>query len=132
MTGAPDPGFAGGGIAYGLGLFAGVPLPGRPEAIAVDAQNRIVIGGALLESVGGAVREQPVLYRVLESGIVDTTFAGSVGSRFPGSGVVTLRSGSTDQPDIDFGQIVAIGRAHEGRNAQIAWAFYRIVVFGVV
>ena len=109
LTGQPDASFADDGLAYGFEIFAGVTLPMTPAAVAVDSGGRIVIGGTLLESLGvGAVRRQPVLGRLLANGAADTSFTGSVASRFPATGVVTLRAGSTNRPDIDFGGDAAI------------------------
>lgn len=107
-TGTPDTTFSGDGIAHGSEVFPTVSLPSRPAAVAMDSQGRIVVGGTLLESTGGGVRQQPVLCRLLGDGSADPAFAGSVSSRFPATGVVTLRLGSTDDPSIDFGRDAAI------------------------
>lgn len=113
IDGKTDSTFAGDGVAFGSELFPGVPLPIAPEAVAIDAEGRVVFAGAILESQGaGSIREQPVLCRILNSGTADTTFAGSVASRFPATGVVTLRLGSTGQPDIDFGRDAGITDLH--------------------
>jgi len=126
LSGDLDSTFGTGGMAYGLDLFSTVPLPVRPGALAVDAQGRIVIGGTQVESLGGGeIRQQPVLCRLLADGSADTTFAGSVGSRFPATGLVTLRLGSTSQPDIDFGRDAAITALHVDPDGGILSAGWR-------
>lgn len=126
LTGELDASFATGGVAFGLDLFSSVPLPVRPSAVTVDALGRIVFAGTQVESLGaGDIRQQPVICRLLENGTPDTSFAGSVGSRFPATGLVTLRLGSTSQPDIDFGRDAAISDVHVDPDGNMLAAGWR-------
>ena len=102
-AGAPVAGF-GGGSVDALRFFAGATYTARCGEASLDASANLVLAGTLTGQFGGAVvRDQPALWRLRSDGTRDTTFAGSLSSPTAGTGVVTLREGSTNNPDIDFG-----------------------------
>ena len=103
-AGAPVAGF-GGGAVDALRFFGGSFYSARCGEAALDPAGNLVLAGTLTGLFGGAaVRDQPALWRLRPDGSPDTSFAGSLSSPTSGSGVVTLREGSTNNPEIDFGR----------------------------
>jgi len=98
--GALDAAFGTGGVVTNLGAFQGSD-PGVGFDLAVGATGRIVVAGALLTA---ELREDPAVWRLLPDGAPDAEFAGSVQSRFPGTGVVTLPVALTADDRVDFGR----------------------------
>ncbi len=105
----------GGGTVEPRRSFSGVTYGARCGEASLDAAANLVLAGSLTGLFGGVVvRDQPAVWRLLPDGSADTTFAGSLSSPTTGTGVVTLREGSTNNPEIDFGrdtslQSLAIG-----------------------
>jgi hypothetical protein len=88
-----------------LRFFGGATYGARCGEATLDSASNLVLAGSLTGAFGGAVvRDQPAVWRVLADGSPDTSFAGSLSSPTTGTGVVTLREGSTNNPEIDFGR----------------------------
>ena len=118
LSGQPSTGFGGTGVVEALSNFGSGDLESTPGEAMLDGQGRLVIGGTLKMSAPGIpLRDQPAVWRILDSGLPDPTFDGSLSSPTFGSGVVTLREGSTNNANIDFGaatRIEAIDIAPDG------------------
>ncbi|MEM9382107.1 MAG: hypothetical protein AAGB93_19280 [Planctomycetota bacterium] len=107
--GSPDPGFGTDGLVEARRTFGSATYQASAGDAVVDVQGRLVVGGTLRGGWGGTVlRDQPALWRFEPDGSPDTDFAGSTSSPTFGTGVVTLREGSTNDPDIDFGRDTGI------------------------
>lgn len=99
------PSFGSNGVVELRSDFGGASVGSRAGGAALDGQGRIVIAGTLTGPlVPGGVTSQPALWRLLDTGAADSTFVGSESSPTFGTGVVTLRQGSTNDPDRDFGR----------------------------
>ncbi len=95
----------GGGTVEPLRFFGGATYGAHCGEASLDGASNLVLAGSLTGAFGGAmIRDQPALWRLLPDGNADTTFAGSLSSPTTGTGVVTLRDGSTNNPEIDFGR----------------------------
>lgn len=109
VSGQLATGFGGTGVVEALSSFGGGDLESTPGEAKLDGQGRLVIGGTLKMSAPGiSLRDQPAVWRILDSGQPDPSFAGSLSSPTFGTGVVTLREGSTNNMEIDFGDATRI------------------------
>jgi len=130
----------GGGTVEPLRFFGGATYGARCGEASLDGAANLVLAGSLTGAFGGSlVRDQPALWRLLPDGNPDTSFAGSLSSPTTGTGVATLREGSTNNPDIDFGRdttlnslavgpdgtLIAAGQRHnaEGHTDLAVFAF---------
>ncbi|MEM6572426.1 MAG: hypothetical protein AAF957_28680, partial [Planctomycetota bacterium] len=103
--GNPDPGFGTDGVVDARRTFGVATYEASVGGAVVDDLDRLVIGGTLRGAWGGTVlRDQPAVWCINDSGDADTSFSGSPSSPTYSTGVVTLREGSTSNPDIDFGR----------------------------
>lgn len=115
LTGAPMTSFGGTGAVDLQRTFGGIPRDARPGGAALDGQGRLVVSGSLvLPRVDGVLRDQPAVWRVLDTGAPDLDFVGSSSAPTYSTGVATLRSASTNDANVDF------GRATTGRGLCIA------------
>ncbi len=109
LTGQLATGFGGTGVVGALSNFGSGDLESTPGEAMLDGQGRLVIGGTLkMAAPGIPLRDQPAVWRILDSGQPDPSFTGSLSSPTFGTGVVTLREGSTDNVNIDFGDATRI------------------------
>ncbi|MEM6675574.1 MAG: hypothetical protein AAF726_22175 [Planctomycetota bacterium] len=105
VDGSLDSSFGTSGVVDALRTFDGETYGARAGEVMLDSLGRLVIGGTLSGTFGGGpTRQQPAVWRILSTGAPDESFAGSLSAPTFGTGVVTLREGSTNNPSIDFGR----------------------------
>ncbi|MEL6712947.1 MAG: hypothetical protein AAFP86_04195 [Planctomycetota bacterium] len=104
VNGAPVLAFGGDGAVDAVRSFDGGTYFCTPRAAALDGTGRLVVAGSYVDIAFGAPRAQPAVWRILDTGEPDADFHGSQSSPSFGTGVVTLRSGSTNDEDRDFGR----------------------------
>lgn len=105
LTGDLVPGFGGTGVVDLVRTFSGIPRDARPGDATVDSSGDLVVAGTLeLPRIDGALRDQPAVWRVLDTGSPDPEFTGSSSSPTYSTGVATLRAASTNVEDVDFGR----------------------------
>lgn len=124
-SGGAVPGF-GGGTVEPLRFFGGATYGARCGEATLDSASKLVLAGSLSGAFGGAVvRDQPAVWRVLADGSPDTSFAGSLSSPTTGTGVVTLREGSTNNSEIDFGRNTSLNSLAIGPDGTLIAAGQR-------
>jgi len=104
ITGARVSSFGGDGAVDAVSVFGGADHACSPGGATLDGSGRLVISGTYSDVGPGGPRTQPAVWRILDSGAADTTFSGSAFSPSAGTGVATLRTGSTNDRDRDFGR----------------------------
>lgn len=126
-TGAADSSFGTSGIVDVRSNFGGADIGSEPAGAALDGQGRLVIAGTLTEALTpGGVTSQPAVWRILDTGAPDPQFVGSLSSPTYGTGVVTLRQGSTSNPAIDFGRPTRLDSLSIGPDGTILAAGQRM------
>ncbi|WP_419190933.1 hypothetical protein [Saltatorellus ferox] len=127
-TGAFMSAFDGDGILDLSGVVAGSAYPARLGGITLDGQGRLVLAGSIVGAPPqvGTGTSQPALWRLLSSGVLDTSFTGSVTSPTSGTGLVTLRSSITNQTNDDFGRDTVLNSVAFGPDGTIVAGGYRI------
>lgn len=131
LSGQLAAGFGGTGVVEALSDFGSGDLESTPGEAKLDGQGRLVIGGTMKMSAPGiALRDQPAVWRILDSGLPDTSFAGSLSSPTFGTGVVTLRAGSTNNMNIDFGNATRIDALDIAPDGTLLCAGNRLNAFG--
>jgi len=108
----------GGYVVYSSLLLAGNRAHGL--AIAVDSQNRLVIGGNMELPPGASGNFDGVVLRLLPSGLPDVGFGvGGVASSTNGAGVDVINSVAFDGPEV-----LAVGQRCAPCNVMGLWRFY--------
>lgn len=127
-TGALMPAFSGDGVLDLAGVVAGSAYPVKLGGIAIDGQGRLVLAGSITGAPPqvGTGTSQPALWRLLSSGVLDTSFTGSVTSPTSGTGLVTLRSSATDQVNDDFGRDTVLSSVAFGPDGTIVAGGHRL------
>lgn len=100
--------FGGDGSVTAVSVFGGADHACEPGGAALDGSGRLVIGGTYGDVGPAGARTQPAAWRILDSGAPDLTFRGSASSAAANTGVATLRIGSTNDPERDFGRSARI------------------------
>lgn len=102
LTGGLDLGFGQGGVATAPSAFGGLDHDCRPGDAVLDSSGRLVIGGAYRDLASGG-RDQPAIWRLLDTGEADVAFRSSPASPSADTGIATLRSSLTSTETRDFG-----------------------------